>query len=110
MWLGLAWAFGVFTLVAAILVQFYRWSSRFVLTDRRVALKNGILRQRSTEFPLRNVESVLVEFPILGRLFNYGTLTVADGPRFRWQPRFDQARAEARAHPGANRRPAISRM
>jgi len=76
MWLGLTWAFGVFTLIAAILALFYRWSSRFILTDRRVVLKNGILRQRSTDFPLRNVESVLVEFPILGRLFNYGTLTV----------------------------------
>lgn len=54
----------------------YRWNSRFILTDRRVILKNGILRQRSTEFLLRNVESVLVEFPILGRLFNYGTLTI----------------------------------
>ncbi|MGH9436750.1 MAG: PH domain-containing protein [Terriglobia bacterium] len=60
----------------AILVQFYRWSSRFTLTNRRVVLENGIPRQRLTEFPLRNVESVLVEFPILGRLFNYGTLTV----------------------------------
>jgi uncharacterized membrane protein YdbT with pleckstrin-like domain len=76
MWLGLAWTFSVVTLIAAILAQFYRWSSRFILTDRRVVLKNGILRQRSTEFPLRNVESVLVEFPILGRPFNYGTVTV----------------------------------
>ncbi len=76
MWLSLAWAFGVFTLIAAIVAQFYRWRSRFILNDRRVILKNGILRQRSTEFPLRNVESVLVEFPILGRLLNYGTLTV----------------------------------
>lgn len=76
MWLGLAWTFSVVALIAAILAQFYRWSSRFILTDRRVVLKNGILRQRSTEFPLRNVESVLIEFPILGRLFNYGTLTV----------------------------------
>lgn len=50
--------------------------SRFILTGRRVVLKSGFLRQRSTEFPLRNVESVLIEFPILGRLFNYGTLTV----------------------------------
>ncbi len=76
MWLGLAWTLLVITLIAAILAQFYRWSSRFILTDRRVVLKNGILRQRSTEFPLRNVESVLVELPIVGRLFNYGTLTV----------------------------------
>lgn len=76
MWLNVAWTFGAFAVIAAILAQFYRWSSRFILTDRRIVLKNGILRQRSTEFPLRNVESVLVEFPILGRLFNYGTLTV----------------------------------
>lgn len=41
-----------------------------------MVLKNGILRQRSTQFPLRNVESVLIEFPIVGRLFNYGRLTV----------------------------------
>ncbi|MGH9397974.1 MAG: PH domain-containing protein [Terriglobia bacterium] len=76
MWLNLAWTFGVFAAIAAILAQFYRWISRFILTDRRVVLKNGIFRQRSTEFLLPSVESVLVEFPILGRLFNYGTLTV----------------------------------
>lgn len=76
MWLGLAWAFSIFTVIAAVVAQFYRWSSRLILTDRRVVLKNGVLRQRSTEFPLRNVESVLIEFPIVGRLFNYGTLTV----------------------------------
>jgi uncharacterized membrane protein YdbT with pleckstrin-like domain len=75
-WLVLAWTFSVITVIAAMLAQFYRWSSRFILTDRRVVLNNGILRRRSTEFPLRSVESVLVEFPILGRLFNYGTLTV----------------------------------
>lgn len=76
MWLGFAWTFSVFAVIAAVLAQFYRWSSQFILTDRRVILKNGLLRQRSTEFPLRNVESILIEFPILGRLFNYGTLTV----------------------------------
>lgn len=76
MWFGLAWWFVVFAVIAAIFAQFYRWSSRFILTDRRVVLKNGILRQRSTEFLLPSVESILVEFPILGRLFNYGTLTV----------------------------------
>jgi membrane protein YdbS with pleckstrin-like domain len=76
MWLNLAWAFGVLAGIILILAQFYRWSSRFILTDRRVVLRNGLLSQRSTEFPLRNVESVLIEFPILGRLFNYGTITV----------------------------------
>ena len=76
MWLNLACTFGVLTGIVVIIAQFYRWSSRLILTDRRIILKNGILRQRSSEFPLRNVESVLVEFPIVGRLLNYGTLTV----------------------------------
>jgi hypothetical protein len=62
MWLSLAWAFLVVTAIAAILTQFYRWSSRFILTDRLVVLKNGILRQRTTKFPLRNVKSILWGF------------------------------------------------
>ena len=76
MWFNLAWSFSVLAGIVVILAQFYRWISRFIPTDRRVSLENGILRQRSTEFPLRNIESVLVEFSILGRLFNYGTVTV----------------------------------
>jgi hypothetical protein len=35
-----------------------------------------LLRWRSTGCFLRNVQSVRVEFPVLGRLFNYGALTV----------------------------------
>ena len=61
---------------AAGVAQLYRWSSRLILTNRRVVLKAGILRQRSCEFLLPTIESVLVEFPVAGRLFNYGTVTV----------------------------------
>jgi len=66
----------VYALGAACVAQLYRWSSRLLLTNRRVVLKRGILRQRSGEFLLPTIESVLVEFPLSGRLFNYGTLTV----------------------------------
>jgi hypothetical protein len=66
----------VYALAAACVAQLYRWSSRLLLTNRRVVLKRGILRQRSSEFLLPTIESVLVEFPLSGRLFNYGTLTV----------------------------------
>jgi hypothetical protein len=41
MWLGLGWTFSAITLIAAVLAQFYRWSSGFILTGRRIALKNG---------------------------------------------------------------------
>ena len=62
--------------IAACVAQVYRWSSRLTLTNRRVVLKTRILRQRSSEFLLPTIESVLVEFPVTGRLFNYDTLTV----------------------------------
>ena len=66
----------LYALGAACVAQLYRWSSRLILTNRRVVLKRGILRQRSSEFLLPTIESVLVEFPVAGRLFKYGTLTV----------------------------------
>jgi len=75
-WLILVGAPAFYALVAPCIAQLYRWSSSLTITSRRVILKNGILRQRSTEFLLPAVESVLVEFPVTGRLFNYGTVTV----------------------------------
>jgi hypothetical protein len=74
-----------------ILAQFYRWSSRFILTNRRVILKNDILRQRSTEFPLRSVESVT---------WSSGSgpaIQLRDGNslRFWGKPGFHQAGSEA---------------
>ena len=66
----------LYALGAACVAQLYRWSSRLILGDRRVVLKAGILRQRSSEFLLPTIESVLIEFPLTGCLFNYGTLTV----------------------------------
>jgi hypothetical protein len=66
----------LYALRAACVAQLYRWSSRLLLTNRRVVLNRGILRQRSSEFRLPTIESVLVQFPLSGRLFNYGTLTV----------------------------------
>jgi hypothetical protein len=74
--LFIAGMLALYTLGAACVAQLYRWSSRLILTNRRVVLKRGILRQRSCQFLLPTIESVLVEFSVAGRLFNYGTLTV----------------------------------
>jgi len=74
--LTIAGMLALYALGAACVAQLYRWSSRLILSNRRVVLKRGILRQRSSEFLLRTIESVLVQFPLSGRLFNYGTLTV----------------------------------
>lgn len=44
--------------------------------NRLAVLKMASSGRRSTLFLVRNVELVLIEFPILVRLFNYGTLAM----------------------------------
>jgi|GEM_PF-1590375 hypothetical protein len=80
MWLALGWTFSVVTLVGVIFAQFYRWSSRLILSDGRGVLKNGILLRRSTEIVLPNA---LIEYALVDPLLNHGTQTVRgfDGSR-----------------------------
>jgi uncharacterized membrane protein YdbT with pleckstrin-like domain len=53
-----------------------RFSTELVATDRRVIYKRGLVRRYTTEMGLEKVESVLVDQSILGRVFNYGTITI----------------------------------
>ena len=49
-------------------------SSQFVVTNRKVVVKLGVLRRSSTELLLAKIESVQIEQSFLGRLLDYGTL------------------------------------
>jgi uncharacterized membrane protein YdbT with pleckstrin-like domain len=51
-------------------------TSEFVVTDRRVLIKTGWVNRSSLEVLLPKVEGIQVDQGILGRLFNYGTITV----------------------------------
>jgi uncharacterized membrane protein YdbT with pleckstrin-like domain len=51
-------------------------TSEFVITDRRVLIKTGWINRSSLEVLLPKVEGIQVDQGILGRLFNYGTITV----------------------------------
>jgi uncharacterized membrane protein YdbT with pleckstrin-like domain len=53
-----------------------RSSSEFVVTNKRVLVKTGWLRRRSTEILLRQIEGIAVEQGIVGRVLNYGTIVV----------------------------------
>jgi len=53
-----------------------RASAEFAVTNKRVVVKTGILRHRSSETLLRQVEGITVDQGILGRIFNYGTIVV----------------------------------
>jgi uncharacterized membrane protein YdbT with pleckstrin-like domain len=51
-------------------------AAEFAVTNRRVILKDGILRRRTLEMFLEKIESVGVDQTIWGRILNYGTITV----------------------------------
>jgi uncharacterized membrane protein YdbT with pleckstrin-like domain len=53
-----------------------RFSTELVITDRRIIYKRGLIRRYTAEINMDKVETVLVEQGILGRLFNFGTITV----------------------------------
>ena len=61
-WMGEAW--------------FHRWTTETDVTNMRVVHKTGFIKRRSFEMALDKIESVDVDQSILGRLMNYGDVTV----------------------------------
>ena len=61
-WMGEAW--------------FHRWTTETDVTNMRVVHKTGFIKRRTFEMSLDKVESVDVNQSILGRLLNYGNVTV----------------------------------
>ena len=64
----------LFTLFIAPMID--RATSEFVITNKRVMIKVGLVSRKTVEMNLAKVESVNVEQTIMGRLFGYGTITV----------------------------------
>ena len=55
---------------------FHRWTTETDVTNMRVVHKSGFIKRRTFEMSLDKVESVDVNQSILGRLLNYGDVTV----------------------------------
>ncbi len=53
--------------------------SLYVVTNKRVILKTGVVMRRVTELVLVKCEAVQVRQGLLGRIFGYGTITVTTG-------------------------------
>jgi uncharacterized membrane protein YdbT with pleckstrin-like domain len=51
-------------------------TSEFGVTNKRVIIKVGFLRRRTLELLLRHVEAISVEQSVLGRILNYGSVTL----------------------------------
>ena len=66
--------------IGAIVLWLRGWirrvSTELAVTDRRVIFKRGLVRRHTVEMNMDKVESVDVDQSVLGRIFNYGDVTV----------------------------------
>src|SRR6476469_6034725 len=69
----------VLALVAIFLLvqQWFRWwITEIAVTNRRVIYKMGLVRRQTNEMNMDKVESVKVNQSILGRILDYGDVTI----------------------------------
>jgi len=64
----------LFTLTLAF--WFARWLSEFVITNRRIIIKTGFIARETFEMNLSKIESVNVDQSFMGRILNYGSITI----------------------------------
>jgi uncharacterized membrane protein YdbT with pleckstrin-like domain len=55
---------------------FHRWTTETDVTNKRVVHKTGFIKRRTFEIALDKIESVDVDQSIMGRLFDYGDVTI----------------------------------
>ena len=55
---------------------FRRWTTEVAVTDRRIIFKQGFISRHTVEMNMDKVESVDVDQTILGRMLDYGDITV----------------------------------
>ena len=68
--------FGALVFISAIHAWFTRWITEIAVTDRRVIYKRGFINRHTVETNMDKVAMVDVDQSVLGRLLNYGTVTV----------------------------------
>lgn len=75
-WLGLA-AAGLALLGRFTVFPVLRWrTTHFVVTDRRVLVREGVLSRHGMDIPLRRISSVQFRHSLLERMLGSGTLVV----------------------------------
>lgn len=52
-------------------------TSEFGVTTRRVIIKVGLVQRRTLELLLRQVEAISIDQSIMGRIFDYGSITLS---------------------------------
>jgi uncharacterized membrane protein YdbT with pleckstrin-like domain len=75
-WLGLA-ALGLVLVVWLTVVPVVRWrTTHFVVTTRRVLVREGVLTRHGIDIPMSRISSVQFRHTLLERLLGCGTLVI----------------------------------
>jgi uncharacterized membrane protein YdbT with pleckstrin-like domain len=76
----ICWSLAAISAIAALYKMttawFHRWTTETDVTNLRVVHKTGFIKRKTFEMSLDKVESVDVNQSILGRILNYGNVTV----------------------------------
>ena len=74
-----SWAALILLLVGLVLLiyRFWQWRTQeYIVTNRRLLKVGGILNKHSADSELEKINDAILEQPMLGRMLNYGDLTI----------------------------------
>lgn len=64
--------------IILLLIAYLQYkTTELAITNKRVIAKFGFISRRTVEISLAKVESIQVQQPLLGRIFNYGSLVIS---------------------------------
>ena len=66
----------IVALFCTVKAWFHRFTTETDVTDRRVVHKSGFVKRHTFEMALDKIESVDVDQSIMGRILNYGDVTI----------------------------------
>ncbi len=71
-------AYALALVAVALLIQQWLqwWVTEIAVTNRRVIYKKGLIRRQTNEMNMDKVESVQIEQSMLGRMLDYGNVTI----------------------------------
>ena len=75
-WRYTAYALALVAVVLLIQQWFQWWVTEIAVTNRRIIYKKGLIRRQTNEMNMDKVESVQIDQSILGRMLDYGDVTI----------------------------------
>ena len=82
MFLVLKWIWGILgcwllliPTIKAIAATVKFCTTEYLVTDKNVMEKHGLISTHTDEMPLDKIENIVVDYTFWGKIFNYGTVT-----------------------------------